>query len=165
MFLRALPGGGRDGPEQTLRDVEEHVEAPSSTFRESRPPTRFSSYLALMSNISESEPSTFEEAADEQVWRDAMVEEYSSIMRNDVWDIVPRLEGKSMWSLLDGSIRSNMKQMAVSRSTKRGSWREGSPRRREWTMRRHLHLSPDMHLLGQLCLLLQRWGGGYIRWM
>jgi hypothetical protein len=25
-----------------------------------------------------------------------MVEEYSSIMKNDVWDIVPRLEGKSV---------------------------------------------------------------------
>ena len=30
------------------------------------------------------------------VWRDAMMEEYQSIMKNDVWDIVPRLEGKSV---------------------------------------------------------------------
>jgi hypothetical protein len=29
---------------------------------------------------------------------DAMVEEYTSIMRNDVWDIVSRLEGKSVVS-------------------------------------------------------------------
>jgi hypothetical protein len=27
-----------------------------------------------------------------------MVEEYTSIMKNDVWDIVPRLEGKSVVS-------------------------------------------------------------------
>eukprot|EP01018_Ginkgo_biloba_P029065 Gb_03166 [translate_table: standard] len=33
-------------------------------------------------------------ASEQQVWQDAMMEEYSSIMRNDVWDIVPRPEGK-----------------------------------------------------------------------
>jgi hypothetical protein len=30
------------------------------------------------------------------VWWDAMVEEYFSVMKNDVWDIVPRPEGKSV---------------------------------------------------------------------
>ena len=29
-------------------------------------------------------------------WKDAMFEEYQSIMKNDVWDVVPRLEGKSV---------------------------------------------------------------------
>lgn len=66
------------------------------TIGDSRPPTKFSSYLGLISSISESEPSTYGEAADQQVWRDAIVEEYISIMMNDVWDIVPRLEGKSV---------------------------------------------------------------------
>ena len=32
----------------------------------------------------------------EQVWKDAMVEEYEYIMNNDVWDVVPRPKGKSM---------------------------------------------------------------------
>jgi hypothetical protein len=32
---------------------------------------------------------SYEEAAGEQVWQDAMVEEYNSIMKNDVWEIVP----------------------------------------------------------------------------
>jgi predicted metal-dependent hydrolase len=82
--------------EQTLRDAQEHVEAPRSTFRESRPPKRFSSYMALMSSIIDSEPTSVEEATDQQVWRDAMMEEYHSIMKNDVWDIVLRLEGKSV---------------------------------------------------------------------
>ena len=27
-------------------------------------------------------------------WKDSMIDEYQSIMKNDVWDIVPRLEGK-----------------------------------------------------------------------
>ena len=29
-------------------------------------------------------------------WKDAMIEEYQSIMKNDVWDVVLRLEGKSV---------------------------------------------------------------------
>jgi hypothetical protein len=49
-----------------------------------------------MRSISQSEPSTFEEAANQQVWMDAMMEEYSSIMRNDVWEIVPRPDGNSL---------------------------------------------------------------------
>jgi hypothetical protein len=82
--------------EQTLRDAREHVEPPRSTFRESRPPQKFPQYMALMTNIIDSEPSNFEEAANQQVWRDAMVEEHNSIMRNDVWEIVSRPEGKSV---------------------------------------------------------------------
>jgi hypothetical protein len=64
--------------------------------RESKPPERFCSYIAIVSNIRESKPSTFEEVVGRQVWRDAMMEEYNSIMKNDVWEIVPRHEGKSV---------------------------------------------------------------------
>jgi hypothetical protein len=69
---------------------------PRQAVRESKPPERFCSYIAMMSSIRESKPSTFEEVVGRQVWRDAMMEEYSSIMKNDVWEIVPRPEGKSM---------------------------------------------------------------------
>eukprot|EP00253_Pinus_taeda_P025459 PITA_25459 len=34
-------------------------------------------------------PYNFQEAAQHQVWVDAMVEEYNSIMTNDVWELVP----------------------------------------------------------------------------
>jgi hypothetical protein len=60
----------------------------------SKSPEIFCSYLAMVSNINESEPSTFEEEADQLVWKDAMVEEYNSIMKNDVWEVVPRPKGK-----------------------------------------------------------------------
>jgi hypothetical protein len=69
--------------------------------------------MALMSSIIDAEPSNFDEATDQEVWRDAMVEEYTSIMRNDVWDIMSRPEGKlvvsSRWlyrikHVADGSI-------------------------------------------------------------
>jgi hypothetical protein len=74
------------------------VEAPRITLRDSTPSTKFPDYMALMSNIIDSEPSSFQEAANQQVWQDAMVEGYTSIMKNDVWDIVLRLEGKSIVS-------------------------------------------------------------------
>ena len=45
------------------------------------------------------EPSSFEEAVEDPAWVDAMVEEYDSIVRNSAWEIVPRLEGKSVVGL------------------------------------------------------------------
>jgi len=41
-------------------------------------------------------PPTFKEAMKEQVWKDAMAEEYESIINNDVWDVMPRPKGKFM---------------------------------------------------------------------
>ena len=50
----------------------------------------------MMSHIIDSEPSSYEEAVGQQVWKDAMMEEYQSIMKNNVWEIVSRAEGKSV---------------------------------------------------------------------
>ena len=72
----------------TLREAE-RVDPPRTTFRESIPPERFCSYIALVTGITDSKPSSFDEASRQQVWRDAMVEEYPSIMQNDVWKVVP----------------------------------------------------------------------------
>jgi len=49
-----------------------------------------------MCHIIDSEPSSFDEANKLQVWRDSMMEEYQSIMNNDVWEVVPRPQGKSI---------------------------------------------------------------------
>jgi hypothetical protein len=51
-----------------------------------------------MSNISDAEPSSFEEADKLQVWKDAILEECTSIIKNNVWDIVPRPKDKSLVS-------------------------------------------------------------------
>jgi len=51
--------------------------------------------MALMRKCVVTEPSSFEEVED-PTWVDAMVEEYDSIVRNSAWEIVPRLEGKSV---------------------------------------------------------------------
>ena len=65
-------------------------------FRESRAPERLGSYLAMETSITNVEPMTFVQAVDQQVWREAILEEYDSIMHNDVWEVVSRLEGKSV---------------------------------------------------------------------
>jgi hypothetical protein len=49
-----------------------------------------------MSHIIYLELSCYKEASIQLVWRDAMMEECQSIMKNDVWDIVPRPKGKSV---------------------------------------------------------------------
>jgi hypothetical protein len=50
---------------QTLRDAQEHVEAPRSIFRESRPPKKFPNFVALMSSIIDSESSSVQEEVDQ----------------------------------------------------------------------------------------------------
>jgi len=42
------------------------------------------------------EPPSFEEATKLQVWKDAMLEEYNSILSNGVWEVIPRPQGKSV---------------------------------------------------------------------
>jgi hypothetical protein len=93
--------------------------------------------MALMRNILNSKPFNFHEVADQQVWQDDMVEEYTSIMKNDVWEAVPRSEGKSVVSFrwlykIEHAADGNIKNFKV-RFMARGF----SQREREWTMRRH----------------------------
>ena len=56
-------------------------------------------YLAAMSTIVQSDLGSFEEVIKHQVWKDVMHEEYESIMKNDVWDVVPRPEDKAVVTL------------------------------------------------------------------
>ena len=80
---------------ELIQDAERYG-APEGSLRESKRPHTYSSYVALLSDIIDAEPSSFEEAVGKQVWKHAMHEEYQSIMENDVWDVVPRPEGKSV---------------------------------------------------------------------
>jgi len=54
--------------------------------------------MALMSESVEVEPSSFKEAVKQPVWIDAMVEEYDSLIKTNVWEVVPRPIDKSMVS-------------------------------------------------------------------
>jgi len=80
---------------EILEVAERHI-APRGTFRESNKPSRYQGYLTAMSDIIQNEPSSFEEVVEHKVWKDAMNEEYKSIMKNDVWDLVPTPQDKSV---------------------------------------------------------------------
>jgi hypothetical protein len=49
-----------------------------------------------MTKLLDEEPTTFEEAVQKGQWKEAMTEEHQSIMKNEVWEIVPRPKGKSV---------------------------------------------------------------------
>ena len=49
-----------------------------------------------MCDIEDQEPT--EEVVQKKEWVEAMMEEYQSIIKKDVWDIVPKLEGKGVVS-------------------------------------------------------------------
>ena len=51
-----------------------------------------------MCNLVDVEPICFEEATKKEEWMDAMLEEYQSIIKNDVWDVVPRPRENSVVS-------------------------------------------------------------------
>jgi hypothetical protein len=52
--------------------------------------------IAELNHVIDSKPSTFDEDAMHKVWKDAMVEEYESMLKNDVWEVVPIPQGKSV---------------------------------------------------------------------
>ena len=41
-----------------------------------------------MSHIIDFEPSSYEEATGQKVWKDTMIEKYQSIMKNNLWEII-----------------------------------------------------------------------------
>jgi hypothetical protein len=80
---------------EILKEVEKPV-APKGTFRENKKSDKYSDLIAQLNLVIDSEPSTFEEASKHKVWKDAMIEEYESILKNDVWEVVARPNGKSV---------------------------------------------------------------------
>ena len=69
-----------------------------------------------MVHIIDTKPSSCDKVVGQIIWRDAMMEEYQTIMKNDVWDVVPRPEGKyvitSKWiykikHVVDGSVEKH----------------------------------------------------------
>ena len=49
-----------------------------------------------MTRLIEAEPSFYEDATKHQEWRNAMQEEYQSIMKNNVWEVVSRPKNKRL---------------------------------------------------------------------
>jgi hypothetical protein len=97
---------------ELIQDGEKYG-VPQGPTRQVKRPKPFSSYTALMCDLLEKEPTCFEEAIQMKEWADAMIEEYQSIIKNDVWEIVPRSKSKDVVSskrlfkikhVVDGSI-------------------------------------------------------------
>jgi hypothetical protein len=102
------PAWGRE----LIQDGEKYG-VPERTTKQVKRPKPLSSYMALMCDLLEKEPTCFEEAIQKKEWADAMTEEYQSIIKNDVWEIVPRPKSKDVVSskwlfkikhVVDGSI-------------------------------------------------------------
>jgi hypothetical protein len=97
---------------ELIQDGEKYG-VPEGTMRQVKRPKPFSNYTALMCNLLDEEPTCFEEAIQKKEWADAMTKEYQSIIKNDVWEIVPRPKSKDVVSskwlfkikhVVDGSI-------------------------------------------------------------
>jgi hypothetical protein len=73
-------------------------------MRQSKKPNPFSSYMALMCDLIENEPTCFEEFIQNKEWVDVMTEEYQSIINNDVWEIVPRPKNKDVVSSVEEKV-------------------------------------------------------------
>jgi hypothetical protein len=62
--------------ERELIQYAEKYGAPEGTMRQSKKPKPFSSYMALMCDLVEKEPTCFEEVVQKKEWMDALTEEY-----------------------------------------------------------------------------------------
>jgi len=85
--------------ERLAQDAEKVVGPPTTQRRQRQSPDWYTGYMDLMRNCVVTKTSSFEEAVEDPTWVDTMVEEYDSIAKNNAWEIVPRLEGKSMVGL------------------------------------------------------------------
>ena len=74
----------------------ERYGAPEENHRERKRTRSCFGYVALLCDFIDKEPSSYEEVVEWKELKDAMIEEYQLIMKNDVWDVVPRLDGKSV---------------------------------------------------------------------
>ena len=86
-----------DWVREIIQEAEKYG-APEGSTRTSKRSKAFSSCVALMHDLVDQEPTNFEEAIQKKEWVEAMTVEYQSIMKNDVWNIVPKTEGKSLVS-------------------------------------------------------------------
>ena len=64
------------------------------TFSESKKPKQYYGYETYMEKLIRPEPSSFKQVVNHKKWNDAINEEYQSIMKNGVWEIIPRPEDK-----------------------------------------------------------------------
>ena len=74
---------------EIIQEAERYgaLEGSMRTNKRSKP---YSSYVALMCDLVDQEPTNYEEVGQKKEWVEAMMEEYQLIMKNYAWDIVPK---------------------------------------------------------------------------
>jgi hypothetical protein len=114
--------------------------------------------------VIDSEPSTFEEATKHKVWKDSIIEENKSILKNDVWELVPRPQGKSVvtskWIYKIKHATDDCVEKFKARFVARGfSQKEGI------TMTIYFLMFLGILPFESLSLLLQLFIGNFTKWM
>jgi len=82
-----------------VQDARENVRVPLNLLMQRRSHEMYTSYMALMAEVVEIEPSSFKEAIKQPVWVNVIFKEYESIVKNSVWEVVPRMADKSVVGL------------------------------------------------------------------
>ena len=73
----------RDGTPQRRRRNESN-EIPRRSSQQIQIPSRYKDYALIMQVMNVVEPVNYEQAKDHKEWRNAMNEEYESIMKNEI---------------------------------------------------------------------------------
>lgn len=85
-----VPPDNEQGEEQENNETRQEPEiAPRRSTREHRVPDRYGEWINQASHIKE--PQTVDEAltcSNREKWKEAMDEEYTSLMSNDIWELV-----------------------------------------------------------------------------
>lgn len=76
------------------KTFEEHNVALDEMLRETKKTRNYSCYITHINESTNLEPFDVEEALKFQAWKGAMIEEYQYVLKNNVWDIVPRPKDK-----------------------------------------------------------------------
>jgi hypothetical protein len=67
-------------------------------MRQRKKPKPFSNYMDLMCDLVEKEHTCFEEVVQKKEWMDAMTKECHSIIKNEVWEVLPKPNNKDVVS-------------------------------------------------------------------
>ena len=102
----------------------ERYGAPKENHRDRKRTRSYFGYVALLCDFINKETSNYEEVTERKEWKDDVIEVYQSIMKNDVWDVVPRPGRNSVvtskWiykikHVADGSIEKYKEKICGSR--------------------------------------------------
>ena len=92
------PSSSSNNNNNTITEIpEEQLTEVRRSTRERKPPERYKDYetqnISLFCLLASSDPITYEEAIEDDKWKNAMDEEIASIQRNDTWELTSLPEG------------------------------------------------------------------------